>query len=101
MMIFKWLKKLFPNNTPIKEGGIVYLNTPDVMPKRPTSPMEKLPIRRKRIKLDITILPVELPKEIDFTKKVQIKDDEGNIIDEMTLGEFFAIQPVEISGIIN
>ena len=58
-------------------------------------------IRGKRIKLDVTILPVEPLKEIDYTKKVQIKDDEGNIIDEMTLGEFFAIQPVEISGIIN
>ena len=52
-MIFKWLKNLFSNNTPIKEGGIVYLNTPDVMPQRPTSPMEKLPIQRKRINTPI------------------------------------------------
>jgi hypothetical protein len=100
MIIFKWLKKLFSNNTPIKEGG--YQPNCDAIPlTKPEKGSSIMPIRRKRIKLDITILPVELPKEIDYTKKVQIKDDEGNIIDEMTLGEFFAIQPVEISGIIN
>ena len=55
-------------------------------------------IRGKRIKLDVTILPVEPLKEIDYTKKVQIKDDEGNIIDEMTLGELLLTTPVTISS---
>jgi len=53
-------------------------------------------ISRKRIKLDVTILPVEPLKEIDYTKKVQVKDDEGNVIDEMTLGELLLIPPVTI-----
>ena len=37
----------------------------------------------------ISILPIEPLKEIDFTKKVLIKDGEGNVIEHsMTLREY-------------
>ena len=55
----------------------------------------------QKIMQTISILPIEPLKEIDFTKKIFIKDEDGNAISPfMTLEEFFQIPPVAIEGVI-